>query len=142
LRRVGGHDQDRNAAVVEHVAIRVVVEQMVKLASALHRNDHEVRALLARRARRCPGPPGTPFNVTTQPPVSPIPGAPDCPNPNWTETITDLAFTSATITVEQPPGMVVLTISCTFSSPTAARRGPRRRPGSRSVWPRGYFRFR
>ncbi|HZM77987.1 MAG TPA: hypothetical protein VFC19_19890 [Candidatus Limnocylindrales bacterium] len=59
-----------------------------------------------------------PFSVTTEAPVSPIPGAPDCPNPNWTETITDVAFTSARITVEQPPGTVVLTVTCTFSSPT------------------------
>jgi hypothetical protein len=61
----------------------------------------------------------TPFKVTTQAPVSPIPGAPGCPNPNWTETISDLAFTSATLTVEQPVGNVVLTVSCTFTSPTA-----------------------
>jgi len=61
----------------------------------------------------------TPFAVMTEPPVTPIPGAPECPNPNWTENITDLAFTSATITVEQPPGTLVLTVSCTFSSPTA-----------------------
>jgi hypothetical protein len=59
------------------------------------------------------------FNVTTQPPVTPIPGAPDCPNPQWTETITDLAFTSATITVEQPMGTTVLTVSCTFDPATA-----------------------
>lgn len=58
------------------------------------------------------------FNVVTQAPVSPVPGAPDCPNPRWTETITDVAFTSATITVEQPAGTVVLTVSCTFASPT------------------------
>ena len=55
------------------------------------------------------------FRVTTQPPVSPIPGAPDCPGVNWTEAITDLTFTSATITVEQPPGTVVLTVTCTLS---------------------------
>ena len=48
------------------------------------------------------------FDVTTEPPTSPIPGAPDCPNSRWTETITDVEFTSATITVEQPPGTVVL----------------------------------
>jgi hypothetical protein len=61
----------------------------------------------------------TPFSVETTPPVTPIPGAPDCPNANWTENITDLSFTSATITVEQPPGTLVLTVSCQFSSPTA-----------------------
>jgi hypothetical protein len=59
------------------------------------------------------------FNVATNAPVTPIPGAPDCPNPQWTEAITDLAFTSATITVEQPVGTLVLTVSCTFSPPTS-----------------------
>jgi hypothetical protein len=59
------------------------------------------------------------FNVTTAAPESPIPGAPGCPNPNWTETITDVAFTSATLTIEQPPGTVVLTVTCTFSPPTS-----------------------
>jgi hypothetical protein len=57
------------------------------------------------------------FIVTTQGPTSPVPGAPGCPNPNWTETITNVAFTSAVITVEQG-GNVALIISCTFSSPT------------------------
>jgi hypothetical protein len=61
----------------------------------------------------------TPFAVATEPPVTPIAGAPDCPNPNWREDITDLAFTSATITVEQPPGTLVLTVSCQFGSPTS-----------------------
>jgi hypothetical protein len=59
------------------------------------------------------------FAVQTALPVTPIPGAPDCPNPNWSEDITDLAFTSATITVEQPPGTTVLTVTCQFSSPTS-----------------------
>src|SRR5438067_7143369 len=59
------------------------------------------------------------FNVTTAGPVSPIPGAPGCPNPNWTETITDGEFTSATLPVEQPAGTLVLTVSCTFSPPTS-----------------------
>jgi hypothetical protein len=66
----------------------------------------------------------TPFRVTTNPPTTPIPGAPDCPNPQWTESITDLAFTSATITVEQPPGTVVFVLNCTFSSPTDDGRVP------------------
>jgi hypothetical protein len=56
------------------------------------------------------------FSVTTNEPVTPVPGAPGCPNPNWSEDITDLAFTSATITVQQPT--VVLTVVCTFASPT------------------------
>jgi hypothetical protein len=62
------------------------------------------------------------FNVTTAAPTSPIPSSsPDfsCPGANWTETITDVAFTTARITVEQPPGTTVLTINCTFSSPTS-----------------------
>ena len=58
------------------------------------------------------------FSVTTDQPTTPIPGAPDCPNPNWSENITDLSFTTATITVEQPAGTVVLTVTCTFSAPT------------------------
>jgi len=64
--------------------------------------------------------------TTTNPPATPIAGAPDCPNSQWTENITDLAFTSATITVSQDanangtfePGELVLTVSCTFDPPT------------------------
>lgn len=60
------------------------------------------------------------FLVTTNAPQTPVPGAPGCPNPNWTQDITELAFTSATITVQQPgsTGPVVLTVVCTFASPT------------------------
>ena len=49
---------------------------------------------------------------------NPIPGAPGCPNSSWTETITDLSFTQATVTVQQPAGTTVLSVSCTFNPPT------------------------
>jgi len=59
------------------------------------------------------------FSVETEAPAAEVTaGAPDCPGSSWTETITDMAFTSATITVEQPAGTLVLTVSCTFSQPT------------------------
>ena len=61
----------------------------------------------------------TPFGVATASPSPVIAGAPDCPNIHWTETIEDLAFTTATITVEQPEGTLVLTVTCTFSPPTS-----------------------
>ena len=61
----------------------------------------------------------TPFSVTTVAPAPFIAGAPDCPNPLWSESIDDLAFTSATIVVEQPVGTTVLTVVCTFEPPTA-----------------------
>jgi len=61
----------------------------------------------------------TPFDVTTVSPNPIISGAPDCPNSNWTESIDDLRFTSAVITIEQPVGTLVLTVSCTFSPATS-----------------------
>jgi hypothetical protein len=54
------------------------------------------------------------FNVQTTAAPSTIAGAPGCPNPQWTERIEDVAFTSATLTVEQPTGVVVLTVTCTL----------------------------
>jgi len=59
------------------------------------------------------------FDVGTQGPVTPVPGAPDCPNRRWVERITDVAFTSATLTVEQPAGTVVLQVTCTFNPATS-----------------------
>jgi hypothetical protein len=64
------------------------------------------------------------FSVMTALPVTPIPGAPGCPNPQWTEDINDLAFTNATITVYQPctdttvpiDCPVVLQVRCMFST--------------------------
>ena len=67
------------------------------------------------------------ITTTTDPPVTPIAGAPDCPNKMWTENITDVAFTSATIQLFQDsngngvfdPGELVLTVNVTFSPPTS-----------------------
>ncbi|HEX5993721.1 MAG TPA: hypothetical protein VFY84_01130 [Jiangellales bacterium] len=61
----------------------------------------------------------TPFAVVTDPPVTPVAGAPDCPNPNWTEDIVDMRFTSAVLVIDQPAGTEVLTVTCTISPPSA-----------------------
>jgi hypothetical protein len=61
-----------------------------------------------------------PFSVVTvAPEPNPIPGAPGCPNQNWTELIEDLKFTSAKITVEQPEEVVVLVVDCTIDPPSS-----------------------
>jgi hypothetical protein len=53
------------------------------------------------------------FSVTTEPPEQPTAAEAGCPNSNWTAEITDIDFTSATITVEQN-GVVVLEATFTF----------------------------
>lgn len=70
----------------------------------------------------------TPFSVETDPPVTPVVGATDCPNTNWIEEIIDMQFTSAVITVEQPRGTLVLTVTCTIDPPSSdgSDPGPRR----------------
>lgn len=60
-------------------------------------------------------------------PPTPVAGAPECPNSSWTENITDMAFTSATLRVFQDSNEdnvfqdseLVLTVSCTFNPPTS-----------------------
>jgi hypothetical protein len=49
------------------------------------------------------------FDVDTASPVTPIPGAPDCPNPQWTEDINDVVFSGfeATIDVYQGIGCAI-----------------------------------
>ena len=69
------------------------------------------------------------ISTTTDAPVTPVPGAPGCPNSNWTEDITDVSFTSATIRLFQDQTAadgafgrwetLVLTVNCTFSPPTS-----------------------
>lgn len=69
------------------------------------------------------------ITTTTAAPASPIPGAPGCPNSSWTETITDVSFTSATIRLFQDQNAgtgefgawetLVLTASCTFNPATS-----------------------
>lgn len=57
------------------------------------------------------------FSMTTEDPPTLVPGAPDCPNPNWTENIIDLQFIKFTLTVWQS-GKIVMIKSCTFKQPT------------------------
>ncbi|MDP9236464.1 MAG: hypothetical protein M3P30_03530 [Chloroflexota bacterium] len=64
------------------------------------------------------------FDVSTGSPTTPVAGAPDCPNSNYTENITDVSFSgfSATITVYQGTGCAVnndgtLTSGCNIANP-------------------------
>jgi hypothetical protein len=71
------------------------------------------------------------ISTVTESPVTPIPGAPGCPNPNWTEDINDIAFTSAMITLSQDQDAdgsfetLALIVNCTFSPPTSNGSVPR-----------------
>ena len=62
------------------------------------------------------------FSVRTEEPAQPTAAQAGCPSDNWTATITDLQFTSATITVMQS-GATVLTQSFTLSCPSATTNG-------------------
>lgn len=69
------------------------------------------------------------ITTSTAAPTSPVPGSPGCPNSSWTETITDVAFTSATLQLWQDQNAsdgqfgrwetLVLTATCTFNPPTS-----------------------
>jgi hypothetical protein len=66
--------------------------------------------------------PGIGVETTTSPPTNlTVAGAPDCPNSRWLEKITDIAFTSATISLRQGTTTALATaqMTCTFNPPTA-----------------------
>lgn len=54
------------------------------------------------------------FSVTTD---EPTPDPSSCPNAKWTPTITDVTFSSATLTVIQPSGSGNVVFEQTFSGP-------------------------
>ena len=54
------------------------------------------------------------FTVTTQPPAQPTAEEAGCPNDNWSARITDMSFTSLTLTVVQNSQVVLTTGTITF----------------------------
>jgi len=64
----------------------------------------------------------TPFSDTTASPTTPIPGAPECPGPSWTENILDMAFTQAGLQIQQSSGGVFTDViaACISYSPATS----------------------
>src|SRR5437667_5967099 len=60
----------------------------------------------------------TSFQVRTDAPVTPIAGAPGCPNSSWREDITGAIFTSYSIQVKQPFDIATGTGPVVFTSTT------------------------
>lgn len=60
------------------------------------------------------------FSITTEAAPAAIAGAPDCPNPNWTEIVTGMAFTSATLSIAQGDVQALVTGTiCRFTPQTS-----------------------
>ncbi len=66
------------------------------------------------------------FNVTTNPPSQPTAQEAGCPSDNWTASITDMKFTSATLTVlqQQTDGSFLQVLSATFTISPPSADGP------------------
>lgn len=65
------------------------------------------------------------FKVATDRPKMKIDGAPDCPNPKWTEKIFDIAFTEVELDVVQD-GKKLLELECFFDEPTKDGKVPKK----------------
>ncbi len=84
--------------------------------SPVHIDDVEVSGAKLFPAKKIEGGKLT-FSVTTKAPPTRVHGAPDCPNKNWKETIVDLKFKKATLTIQQGNEKPLI-VRCTFDKPT------------------------